>query len=276
MKELIMFGVHQWRMRIWDETKALAAGVADKPPPATKHRHDPDSVFPSGSRGAVEVTAEDSVVAGKRLKDSGLNPVVLILADEFIPGGCVDTGSGAQEECMFRMTNLADSLLYRPHLYPMKDDEAIYSPGITVLKMPEEDLYADLAPENRYRMDFIACPGLRYPRTVTVGGDGDGDGGEERLGHHDVDKLCAKIRTILQVAARRGHDAVVLGALGCGAWKSPPRHVAQIMRGILFDDHARKAFAQVTVAVRHDAERRMNRNYQVFADEFASITSGST
>ena len=59
---------------------------------------------------------EDCLVASKRLIDAGMNPVVLNLADIPVPGGCVESGSGAQEESIFRRSNIIWTLTEK--LYP--------------------------------------------------------------------------------------------------------------------------------------------------------------
>ena len=46
----------------------------------------------------VRVENKDCVLAAKELIDAGYNPAMLNLADQYIPGGLVEYGSGAQEE----------------------------------------------------------------------------------------------------------------------------------------------------------------------------------
>lgn len=58
----------------------------------------------------VELLATDSISAGKQLLDEGYNPVVLNFANAYNPGGGVINGSRAQEESLFRCTNLFRSL----------------------------------------------------------------------------------------------------------------------------------------------------------------------
>jgi uncharacterized protein (TIGR02452 family) len=49
----------------------------------------------------------------------------------------------------------------------------------------------------------------------------------------DPDLLKEKTRAILSVCAQNGHDAVVLGAIGCGAFQQDPRNVARVFQDLL-------------------------------------------
>lgn len=58
----------------------------------------------------IEEIMGGSLEAALTLLTDGLNPAVLNMASRKIPGGCVVRGAGAQEECLFRQTNLFRSL----------------------------------------------------------------------------------------------------------------------------------------------------------------------
>ena len=58
----------------------------------------------------VEVQNIDCLYAGAQLMVQGYNPAVLNMASRRNPGGGVTTGAGAQEETLFRRTNLFRSL----------------------------------------------------------------------------------------------------------------------------------------------------------------------
>lgn len=58
----------------------------------------------------VDVQNTDCLYAGAQLKEQGYNPAVLNMASRRNPGGGVVTGAGAQEETLFRRTNLFRSL----------------------------------------------------------------------------------------------------------------------------------------------------------------------
>lgn len=161
---------------------------------------------------------------GLQLQDQGYSKVlVLNLADDRRAGGCLDAGSGAQEESLFRRTNYHKSLTQS--FYPIVADQAVVSTGITVFKTAETDGWKPI--ESFRTIDFIACPGLRYPSLFK------NDLGEPRIKEPADQVLKRKIETILQTACRESYDAVVLGALGCGVWQTPSKHAAEIFRQVI-------------------------------------------
>jgi uncharacterized protein (TIGR02452 family) len=145
--------------------------------------------------------------------------LLLNFADDRFAGGSVDTGSGAQEESLFRRTNLCQTLL-QDEFYPILDNEAVYSPNVTVFRDTEEN--DNVVLDAVWQNAFIALPGIHNPQLV--------DG---HLNDSDVERLKQKIELILQIGYKKGHDSLVLGALGCGAWRNPPQHVAQLFKEVL-------------------------------------------
>jgi uncharacterized protein (TIGR02452 family) len=69
----------------------------------------------------------------------------------------------------------------------------------------------------------------------------------DQLSVADTEVLRRKVWLILQVAADNGHTEVVLGALGCGVWVCPSRHVAQIFKEVL--EEADSAMHKVHFAI---------------------------
>ena len=157
-------------------------------------------------------------------------PLVLILADAHVPGGCVGAGAGMQEESLFRRSSLHKHLV--PLLYPIEEDAAIYCPHVKLT-------------EGTY-MDFIACPGIKMPKLT------DGN----RLYPEDVERLRKKLHIIFQAACEGKHDTLVLGALGCGVWGCPPVHVAEIFKDVIAEYHG--VFEAVYFAV-------LGANYNFFS-----------
>jgi hypothetical protein len=188
----------------------------------------------------VSVVDEDTLEAARRLHARGLKPMVLNLADECFPGGHVDAGSGAQEESIFRCTDICAtlSLATLPRgTYPLRPEEAMVTRGVSIVKASEARRWAALTGADAVVVDVISCPGLKHPTCDAAG----------RLSPEQTETLRRKADLVFQTAATNGNNAVVMGAMGCGAWRSPPEHVADI----LIDVAARwaPAFRAITFAV---------------------------
>lgn len=166
-------------------------------------------------RTTVTVEKRDALEVALEMRD----PLVLILADADVPGGCVFAGAGMQEESLFRRTALFAYL--KKYMYPIGSAAALYARNVPVLMDTEANGYAPL-PQPR-RVSFVACPGLKMPVLASDG----------RLRAEDAELLRCKIRLIVQVAVANGHTEVVLGALGCGAFGCPAAHVAALFREVL-------------------------------------------
>jgi hypothetical protein len=169
---------------------------AYNPPSITKRYkyHEGVSIPKTCATTDVRVLNADALDVALSMRD----PLVLILADDIRPGGCIHAGAGMQEESLFRRTALFAYL--RSDLYPLGPDEALYARHVPVLLTSEMTGYQ--AHGNR-RISFIACPGVKMPQLV-------GD----RLSADDEDVLRCKVRLILQVAAENGvRSGVVCGAV---------------------------------------------------------------
>ena len=104
------------RVAVWRDTKDYSDCI---PPPhvSSKFRWAPNEQWNKHAVGMkVSVKNVDCLQVCKELIDSGANPVVLNLADIVVPGGLVESGSGAQEESIFRRSNLCRTLTQQ--LYP--------------------------------------------------------------------------------------------------------------------------------------------------------------
>ena len=184
----------------------------------------------------VDVVKRDTLEAARELA----NPLVLILADDERPGGCVQAGAGMQEESLFRRTALYKYLTR--DLYPIEKDKVIYARNVPLL--------------TGNTICFIACPGIKMPQLTN----------DNKLCETDEFVLRRKIELILQVANKYGHSSIVLGALGCGVWGCPPKHVANIMKNVLMQ--YKGSVLNVVVAV-------LGSNYNIFSDVFETVVNSS-
>ena len=227
---------------------------------------------PDGARIMVEMN--DCLVAAQRLVSEGYNPALLNFASAGHPGGGVETGARAQEETICRRSTLTRSIYaFDPKYaakygyehkagnnYPLDDlhFSAVYSPAVTVFK---ED--AECTPmEEPYQVAVISCAALNLNGKYSLALTPDG---------HMPEMAKAitrdKVRTIFRIALSHGHDALVLGAFGCGAFKNPPAEVAAIFHEILEEPEFKNKFRLVTFSIIEDHNSN-NRNLKAFEKAF--------
>lgn len=162
----------------------------------------------------------------------GQKVAVLNFASSTSPGGGVETGASAQEECLCRVSTLYPCLktrmawekFYAPHRAapnPLHNDDIIYTKDVVVLK---DDDYNVLP--SPFHVDVITCaaPNLRdIPSNRYNRHDGDAV-------HVSPEKLLElhlkRARKILSAAAANGAEVLILGAFGCGAFRNDPAVVA--------------------------------------------------
>jgi len=109
----------------------------------------------------VHVLQMDTADAAMDLVRKGYRPLLLNMSDYKTAGGCVKSGSVAQEENLFRRSNYFKSLLQS--YYPLDDQgtNVVFSPQVCFFKDNEQCHYRDLA--SGVPVDCIACPAIRNP-----------------------------------------------------------------------------------------------------------------
>ena len=199
----------------------------------------------------------DSMMCAKLLIDRGLNPAVLNLASAYRACGGYDSGSRAQEEGLSRESTLSRSLYqyfgeeeskkvnvtFKYMAYPLDlRFGGIYSPNVTVFRDPTE--YYRLL-EEPYKVGVITVAALdfnnrnlQYHDPLT---DGFTEEGEEIMRN--------KIRTIYRLGLSNGHDSLVLGAFGCGAFKLRPVLVSQLFKEVLEEPEFYHKYKEICFAI---------------------------
>ncbi len=210
----------------------------------------------------LSVLNVDCIIATRDLVEQGFNPAVLNMASLYHPGGGVLQGSGAQEEELCRRSTLAISLYQfslpggrygdladmvgvkrRAERYPMDNTYGgIYSPGITFFRGTQDQGYVLL--EETFQAAVISVASLNYnPKH----GHNTLDNGN--IPESDKPVLKEKIRTILRIGALKGHDSLVLGALGCGAFCTPPAQMARLFHEVLDEPEFDGRFRKIIFAI---------------------------
>jgi uncharacterized protein (TIGR02452 family) len=202
----------------------------------------PDSPIPEASGGQhetiIEVLNETTLSAGKRLVEVGCHPVLLNFASATSPGGGFLSGARAQEEYLARSSCLyacirsnAMYAFHRSNYDPLYTDYAIYSPGVPVIR---DDNGALL--EVPYTIAMITCAAANASRL----------GAERR--HEIGPAMMQRICKVLSVGIAHGHDGIVLGAWGCGAFGNDGHEIARLFHDAL-SNKFRGAYRRVIFAV---------------------------
>ncbi|MEZ4884031.1 MAG: TIGR02452 family protein [Chitinophagales bacterium] len=219
----------------------------------------------------VSVINADCIETARLIALSGYKPVVLNMANPENPGGGVLRGAGAQEENIFRRSNLFRSLYqfvgygervygtYRhpEYSYPLQPETGgIYSPNITIFRGSEHNGYCLL--REPYQLAFVTVAAMYSPELVI-------QNGVFRIADSFVEPTKQKIRTILRIAILNGHDSAVLSAFGCGAFCNPPNHVALLFQEVFKEDEFRNKLKLIVFAIidDHNAWKSHNPNGNV-------------
>ena len=224
----------------------------------------------------VRVEKGDCLKVAEQLVKEGYNPALLNFASAGHPGGGVETGARAQEETICRRSTLTRSIFSfddkfaarygYEHLegnnYPISrslDFSAIYSPQVTVFREAGPD-YTLM--EEPFQIGVITNAALnmngRFPIRLTPDGHIPEEGKAITLN---------KIRTIFRIGLIKGHDSLVLGAFGCGAFKTPPREMAELFKQVMEEDEFKNRYRLITFAILSDHNDRSG-NLAAFEEVF--------
>ena len=229
-------------------------GTVSYPPDAALPR-----VVPSGKATRFEVVDDTTLAVARRLAQAH-RVCALNFASARHPGGGFLNGARAQEESLCRASALYACIngneMYRHHAHPggLYTNYAIYSPAVPVFKDDDGELL-----DEPYPCAFVTSPAV--------------NAGALR---HDEDRrqvrreMADRVEKVLAIMAGQGHDAVVLGAWGCGVFKNDPEMIADLFAGELRGRFA-GVFDVVAFAVLDSTAD--GSTIGPFADRFGGVTS---
>jgi uncharacterized protein (TIGR02452 family) len=200
------------------------------------HTHEPPATGPHFTK--FEVTNETTLSAHLRHQAKGLAVVSLNFASATHPGGGFLRGARAQEEYLCRSSALYLSIkgspMYAYHREKgdcLYSDAMIYSPGVPVFRGDDHELLA-----SPYPASFItsAAPLATHVNLYEL--------------KHLPKVIYGRALKVLAVAKANGHDSLVLGAWGCGAFGNNGSLVADIFHKALTQDFA-GTFKEVSFAI---------------------------
>ena len=224
--------------------------------------------------GKVVVSPKRTLEASEPYAKQGKNVCILNFASATNPGGGVTRGSSAQEEAICRCSTLYPCLEYRnmwenfyiPHRNaqnPLYNNDCIFTPDVTVFK--GDTNFPELLPETKWwNVNVITCaaPNLRTVpsnRMNPFAGSKKANISQEEL----RELLRKRIERVFEVAIANEAEVLILGAWGCGAFRNPPKLVAEIFGE--FTEKYRKCFDTIEYAVFHTEYEKTN--YEAFKQE---------
>ena len=201
----------------------------------------------------------------------GKKVAVLNFASATTPGGGVERGASAQEECLCRVSNLflclTDKAVWEPFYKEHRDahdnihnDDIIYTPNVCVIK---DDSYRDYSEADQFDVDVITCaaPNLRDNPNNQYNMDSPE---KAEVSVEELYRIHWKRATkIMQVAASKGVEVLILGAFGCGVFRNDPATVAKAYKDAL--SNFRHAFKEVEFAIYCSRDWT---NYEKFEEAF--------
>ncbi|KAI0188254.1 hypothetical protein F4808DRAFT_446340 [Astrocystis sublimbata] len=200
----------------------------------------------------VKVSNEDTFNAAIRMVDSLVEDApaqaernqriaVLNLASEKNPGGGWLNGAMAQEEALCYRSSLALSL--HKHYYPWAHPvTGVYTRDVVIVRSSMRDGHELLVPQTPAAqlpvVSVISVAAIRRPQIEKIFENGEYRRSQFKL---PADRRLTKdkMRLVLRIAARQKHELLVLGAMGCGAFKNPPEEIAQCWSEVLDEEEFR-------------------------------------
>lgn len=226
----------------------------------------PQRLSNTQSTAEISIVQDTTFHAARLFTSPGKTVAVLNFASPLQPGGGVQNGAMAQEECLCRNSNLYACLsqpalqneyyqYHRAQNDVLFSDRLIYSKGVTVFKS-DEDLPKLLPREDWRQVDVITCamPDLH--------------GGEQFSTDVLLTLYKRRIRAVLHAAYTVGAQRIVLGAFGCGAFCNAPELVAEAFRAVLLEDNYAAAFEKAVFAIKPSTDVH---NFTAFQKVFADL-----
>jgi len=199
----------------------------------------------------IDVVNEGTLGASLKLHREGYTPCALNFASARNPGGGFANGAEAQEENIARnsmlyatLTSPAATPFYEHHnalRHPLYSDLMIYSPLCPVIR----DEWTGELLDEAWPLSF-----------VTAAAPNAGNARKQGLSEREISATLEKrAELVLRLAHGHGHDALVLGAWGCGVFQNQPTEVARVFASLLRGPY-RGVFRRVTFAVVGPATNR--------------------
>lgn len=228
-----------------NKSKAFTGKFSD----TTKHQFSDiievdKSILKDDFKSNISVIGKDSVSALVANRDSKV--CLLNMASYKRPGGGVANGAKAQEECLFRCSNLMSTI--SEAYYPLDTEDTLYTIDATFFKDK------DYNPMEAIECDVVTSAAFNISK------------GPRSMPRNYSEQTLKKIRLMLSLAIRNNVEVIILGAWGCGVFKNEPLVMARLFHRVLVKEKYQQHFKKVVFPVINDKNSTGN-NLLIFERE---------
>ncbi len=201
----------------------------------------------------IQTINSDTVSAALEYSKRG-RTAILNMASYKRPGGGVANGAKAQEECLFRCSNLF-KVIPSTH-YPLNVNEGLYTRDAVFFK--DKD-YSKIEP---FKVDVITVAAINLSK----------DNPKEVLDSYDRITMD-KMRLMFDMVLQNGCENIILGAWGCGVFGNNPVNIASMFEEVMMkkknriDSSYSDCFENIIFAVIND-HNSVGDNFDVFQKFF--------
>ena len=198
----------------------------------------------------ISVINTDSVSAVVEYSKLG-KTCVLNMASYKRPGGGVHNGARAQEECLFRCSNLIQ--VVPTSFYPLEVNEALYTKDAIFFKDKDYDY-----------MEPVVCDVITIA-AINLNENAKYDPVQNITEYRKITK--DKIRLMVSLAAQNGVKNLILGAWGCGVFNNDPTTMSQYFSEVLVGEGYSVDFDNIVFAIIND-HNSVGNNFDIFNNHF--------
>ena len=198
----------------------------------------------------ISVINTDSVSAVVEYSKLG-KTCVLNMASYKRPGGGVHNGARAQEECLFRCSNLIQ--VVPTSFYPLEVNEALYTKDAIFFKDKDYEY-----------MEPVVCDVITIA-AINLNENAKYDPVQNLTDYRKITK--DKIRLMVSLAAQNGVKNLILGAWGCGVFNNDPTTMSQYFSEVLVGEGYSVDFDNIVFAIIND-HNSVGNNFDIFNNKF--------
>lgn len=228
-------------IEVFEETKQYTLDNNLTKSKTTKHTFleiEPAHGLPKSN---ISVINSDTVSAAIDFSLLG-KTALLNMASYKRPGGGVRNGARAQEECLFRCSNLSE-VIPTSH-YLLQEDECLYTSAGVFFK----DFNYDYITPTEIDVITMAAINLNGFELTDI--------------KQYIKTNKDKIRLMLSLAIKNDVKNIILGAWGCGVFKNNPVQIASFFKEVL-DEGYNSYFDNVVFAIIND-HNSVDNNLEIF------------